>query len=443
MFYSQNLLAKKGPFGTVWCAAHLQNRLKKPNYIAINIPATVEQIMNPPLPIALRMSGYLLFGVVRIYSKKVEYLQHDCNVLRIDISKAYANADINLPEDANQAKYDSITLPDNFALDLIDINDHDLNQSPDSHIRPNEDISFIDYTPVSFSKNRFGTPAGYIKISVGDDAFRSPINEDIPGPGYSPEISNPHTPPPTVDGVQDLDPNNHLESNFIDEDDVAPRETLRIHNSNHQKSPPVSSALPDTMEPDPVIVKAISEFNNIDSSNLKDIPDNSGPLSPLRQVTPQKIVHSENENDVVQDSFGQPSFELAPTSSREKRSAERAPFSLREKRPAELELSMMEDNDGTPSLRGTPDAGSLLPRTRCVAKLIKEKSAATPSSSECFGSVSMKNMLQGKTRKVCSRMFFETLVLKSCDLIDVKQDEPYGDISLKVTQKLSKLEFTN
>ncbi|KAJ0792763.1 putative rad21/Rec8-like protein [Helianthus annuus] len=77
---------------------------------------TVLKIMNPEVPIALRMSGHLLFGVVRIYSKKVEYLQHDCNSLRIEISKAYANADINLPEDANQAKYESITLPDNFAL---------------------------------------------------------------------------------------------------------------------------------------------------------------------------------------------------------------------------------------------------------------------------------------------------------------------------------------
>ncbi|KAJ0623191.1 putative rad21/Rec8-like protein [Helianthus annuus] len=38
MFYSHNLLARKGPLGTVWCAAHLQNRLKKPNYISVNIP---------------------------------------------------------------------------------------------------------------------------------------------------------------------------------------------------------------------------------------------------------------------------------------------------------------------------------------------------------------------------------------------------------------------
>ena len=81
--------------------------------------------MNPQVPIALRMSGHLLLGVVRIYSKKVEYLQHDYNVLRIDISKAYTYADINLPEDANQAKFESITLPENFALDVLNVDDYD------------------------------------------------------------------------------------------------------------------------------------------------------------------------------------------------------------------------------------------------------------------------------------------------------------------------------
>ncbi|GJZ74403.1 zinc finger, SWIM-type containing protein [Tanacetum coccineum] len=33
-----------------------------------------EQIMNPQVPIALRMSGHILLGVVCVYSKKVEYL---------------------------------------------------------------------------------------------------------------------------------------------------------------------------------------------------------------------------------------------------------------------------------------------------------------------------------------------------------------------------------
>lgn len=43
MFYSQTFLARKGPLGTVWCAAHMQSRLKKSHYTSTDIPATVGQ----------------------------------------------------------------------------------------------------------------------------------------------------------------------------------------------------------------------------------------------------------------------------------------------------------------------------------------------------------------------------------------------------------------
>ena len=38
-----------------------------------------ESIMNPEVPLALRLSGQLLLGVVNIYKKKVLYLYEDCN----------------------------------------------------------------------------------------------------------------------------------------------------------------------------------------------------------------------------------------------------------------------------------------------------------------------------------------------------------------------------
>lgn len=41
MFYSQTYLARKGPLGTVWCAAHLQHRLRKSHYTSTDISSTV------------------------------------------------------------------------------------------------------------------------------------------------------------------------------------------------------------------------------------------------------------------------------------------------------------------------------------------------------------------------------------------------------------------
>ncbi|PWA79474.1 rad21/Rec8-like family protein [Artemisia annua] len=696
MFYSHNLLARKGPLGTVWCAAHLQNRLKKSNYITINIPNTVEQIMNPQVPIALRMSGHLLLGVVRIYSKKVEYLQHDYNVLSIDISKAYAYADINLPQDANQAKFESITLPENFALDLMDIDDYDPNGSPDSHLRPNEEISFADRTPISTSKRRDQqTPAGYIKITVGGDAFHTPSpSRDESGPvtgegsgpvmppiEENPQFSSPHTPPVAIDGAQDPNPNHGIgaRGSLTNDNNLPTPELARKHNAS--VTPPV---LPETVEPDDELGDMLSSKEKPkDLSTIDEIGIHDKPVSSPKQ-TPQQEEPDHSEPDHPQDnSDPHVSFELAPSPAVElapsppspaaelapedqprvkrrrikydkatvltnefmkrsiddpsglsrkrkgtcsfldvwklnnkhkkervvldpvntglcdeisqmfedgymsskiqlinteeppsdstdiprrhtedalsgskqvlRRHTEDAPDSMEiprredsvsaddnnmrdidftdyesfpshsvdENTPgintdvgskshqfettvetavgstpgptssigslvseketpfgftqsphgldysgglsdiAEVddvgEMPFLEDDEAiTAGLRGTPDtdyssgkqrplpdSGSLLPRTRAVAQYIKEKSSATPSSSEQAGCVSMNSILNGKTRKVCSRMFFETLVLKSCDLVDVKQDEPYGDITLKVTPKLLKLQLSN
>ena len=41
--------------------------------------SAADSIMNPEAPLALRLSGQLLLGVVKVHSKKVGYLFQDCN----------------------------------------------------------------------------------------------------------------------------------------------------------------------------------------------------------------------------------------------------------------------------------------------------------------------------------------------------------------------------
>lgn len=80
--------------------------------------------MYSEVPIALRMSGHLLLGVVRIYSKKVEYLFKDCNFILTGLSKLFTSSvDLNLPENARQAPVHSVTLPQTFELDALDLDD--------------------------------------------------------------------------------------------------------------------------------------------------------------------------------------------------------------------------------------------------------------------------------------------------------------------------------
>lgn len=80
--------------------------------------------MYPEVPIALRMSGHLLLGVVRIYSKQVDYLYEDCNEIRITINRVFTAVSVNLPNDATHAPFHSITLPEKFDLATLELDDY-------------------------------------------------------------------------------------------------------------------------------------------------------------------------------------------------------------------------------------------------------------------------------------------------------------------------------
>ncbi|XP_011096962.1 sister chromatid cohesion 1 protein 3-like [Sesamum indicum] len=122
------------------------------------------------------------------------------------------------------------------------------------------------------------------------------------------------------------------------------------------------------------------------------------------------------------------------------------------------ELGFLEQDDnfpagsqGTPEFdifsynQGTPELQALSSRTRAVAQYLKKQSSITPTSGnsqESSEDLSLNKILEGKPKKICARMFYETLVLKNYGLVDVHQENPYDDISLKVTPKLSKGQFS-
>ncbi|KAF2670755.1 hypothetical protein BT63DRAFT_438362 [Microthyrium microscopicum] len=86
MFYSDVLLAKTGPLATVWLAANMERKLSKKDFLASNLESTVEFMMNGSnAPMALRLSGHLLLGTVKVYSKQARYLLDDVNDVLIKL----------------------------------------------------------------------------------------------------------------------------------------------------------------------------------------------------------------------------------------------------------------------------------------------------------------------------------------------------------------------
>uniref|UniRef100_A0A7S3RZI2 Rad21/Rec8-like protein N-terminal domain-containing protein n=1 Tax=Emiliania huxleyi TaxID=2903 RepID=A0A7S3RZI2_EMIHU len=115
MFYSQLVLAKKGPLGKIWLAAHMEKKVPKLQIMATNIPESVDNIENPDCPMALRVSGHLLLGVVRIFSRKVTYLMSDCSEAIVKIKDAFRGPGaVELAPGASTRRYEDITNPEAF-----------------------------------------------------------------------------------------------------------------------------------------------------------------------------------------------------------------------------------------------------------------------------------------------------------------------------------------
>ncbi|CAH8273250.1 unnamed protein product [Arabidopsis lyrata] len=158
--HNKSFLLKKS-VKTAWCAAHVQNLLEKSQYIATNIPKTVDHILLHEVPMSIRMSGHILIGVVRIYSKKLDYLSHDYNLLRSLVAK---------PEDLRQAQFHLITLPQTLNLDELDLEDDDtLYMEFETHIGSEEDITLSDQIPTGIDP--------YVTITFDDEDI---IPESIP-----------------------------------------------------------------------------------------------------------------------------------------------------------------------------------------------------------------------------------------------------------------------
>ncbi|CAA6660281.1 unnamed protein product [Spirodela intermedia] len=179
MFYSQFILARKGPLGTIWIAAHLERKLRKNQVADTDIGESVDSILFPDVPIALRLSSHLLLGVVRIYSRKVNYLFHDCSETLLRVKQAFRSTAVDLPPEESTAPYHSITLPETFDLDDFELPDSALlnGNFVDHHISTREQITLqdtVDATGYSISQfgldERFGDgDASQIGLDLDED----------------------------------------------------------------------------------------------------------------------------------------------------------------------------------------------------------------------------------------------------------------------------------
>ncbi|OAA48669.1 double-strand-break repair protein rad21 [Metarhizium rileyi] len=114
MFYSETLLQKSGPLARVWLSANLERKLSKNHILQSNVTDSVEAIITPnQAPMALRLSGQLLLGVVRIYQRKTRYLLDDCNEAMMKIKMAFRSSGNNdMAANLQMPNREALLLPD-------------------------------------------------------------------------------------------------------------------------------------------------------------------------------------------------------------------------------------------------------------------------------------------------------------------------------------------
>ncbi|XP_030164856.1 double-strand-break repair protein rad21-like protein 1 isoform X1 [Lynx canadensis] len=159
MFYTHVLMSKRGPLAKIWLAAHWEKKLTKTHVFECNLEITIERIISPKAKIALRTSGHLLLGVVRIYNRKAKYLLADCNEALLKMKMTFCPGLVDLPKENFEAAYNAITLPEEFHdfdthnVNAIDVSEHvTQNQS-----RP-EEITLREYynNDLLFQAGSFG-----------------------------------------------------------------------------------------------------------------------------------------------------------------------------------------------------------------------------------------------------------------------------------------------
>ncbi|CAM8989294.1 unnamed protein product [Rhodiola kirilowii] len=191
MFYSQCLLSRKGPLGAVLVAAYCHSRLKKAQVITTDIPSSVTKIIEDGFQaFTYRILGYLLLGVVRIYSCKVDYVLLDCNQMHLKAKQLLAVKQKEVQESSMIALNRSITLPESLELDKFLFEDTGVERR--EHVLPEEEIMLKDLwanvAALKFSpnENQLRGEGGFIDLETFSDSGAP--NDDI-SPPHSVDMS--------------------------------------------------------------------------------------------------------------------------------------------------------------------------------------------------------------------------------------------------------------
>mmetsp|Transcript_142202 Transcript_142202/g.247873 ORF Transcript_142202/g.247873 Transcript_142202/m.247873 type:complete len:554 (-) Transcript_142202:8-1669(-) len=83
------LLGPNGLYHKVWLAAHWDRKLKKQDYIEINLMRIITSILENEQIVSLRTAGHLLFGICKVFQKKFSTFEENAKELNTRLLMAF------------------------------------------------------------------------------------------------------------------------------------------------------------------------------------------------------------------------------------------------------------------------------------------------------------------------------------------------------------------
>ncbi|KAB1262254.1 Double-strand-break repair protein rad21-like protein 1 [Camelus dromedarius] len=468
MFYTHVLMSKRGPLAKIWLAAHWEKKLTKAHVFECNLEITIEKILSPKVKIALRTSGHLLLGIVRIYNRKAKYLLADCSEALLKMKMAFRPGLVDLPKENFEAAYNAITLPEEFHdfdiqnVSAIDVSEHFAqNQSKPEEITLREDYSNGPlYQAGSFGEE----PEILRRHSFFDDNIllnsSGPLLEHSSG-SLNGEKSLFYD---SGDGFGDEGAAGEMIDNLLQDDQNSLLEDLHLNKEISLPPEPPSTIVVQPENPECICPPESEKMNEIALSNEEegftldpiDISDIAGKtkgkkrkllIDPVKEIS-SKIMHKQltSFTDTLMV------LELAPPTRRlmmwKKRGGVDTLLSTaaQDLTHAELKMDIVETVSSaagelslmntilTQEIENCPVELDILELSEIILESMKLKtlleSVWTPEESNKMGMqyFSLMNLCRNSDRKQAAAKFYSFLVLKKQQAIELSQSAPYADI---------------
>eukprot|EP01117_Protostelium_nocturnum_P004313 TRINITY_DN1570_c0_g1_i1.p1 TRINITY_DN1570_c0_g1~~TRINITY_DN1570_c0_g1_i1.p1 ORF type:complete len:432 (+),score=110.42 TRINITY_DN1570_c0_g1_i1:75-1370(+) len=415
---------------------------------------------------ALRMTGHLLLGVSRIHARQVKYLLNDCNDALVKIKMVFRTGEVqadNIHPEETVANYNAITLPEGYGEMELSIPEISLDEivAPENLLNINlvmkrqRDIRLTEFE----GEERMGEDLlRNYAISADEPDAELEFDHDVP-------VFDPHTethvelPPSKEDtpashrsqvGTPVLPDPFEPELNYDGLEDPLVTPPTPINGKKITKEPKKGIAVDQST----ILPKAVQKRGLEDTSDLiRDI----NPAPPSKKAMMQR----EKELAGAEAIFGKPSVEgfgseILKLFSTLQKNKNGLPIELPttgedvmtpgielepeleapgyDEGPTDFEYpdpETMDDFEPTPSResrvereQGQLDSEKWTERTKKIHAFLDKTFTADVDE------ISYLKLVEGKTRKVVVGTFFELLVLKSRDIISLKQPKAYGDIQV-------------